>query len=184
MLRILHFLLVVSWAQKPSIFLPFCWHGGPTHNRCPVVVFNEWNQEGEKWEAKHEREPMAKKERERGEVGGGEGRGGREGRRRRKSSREYNSQQRAVRMMGSCGGLQSPCKAFILSVPSVWMCHSAYFYFALRRFWGLQPCPGTHPGILRLKIIKEGWEEERRAKTEPCWWLGFLARMLSGGLTV
>ena len=114
---------------------------------------------GETWKRTHGKE----RERESGEVGGGEGRGGREGRR-RKSSREYNSQPRAVRMMGSCGGLQSPCKAFILSVPSVWMCHSAYFYLALRRFWGLQPCPGTHPGILRLKIIKEGWEEERRAK--------------------
>ena len=35
----------------------------------------------------------------------------------RKRSSEYNSQQRAVGMMGSRGGLQGPCKSLYLQYP-------------------------------------------------------------------
>ena len=58
--------------------------------------------------------PVAKKEREKGGREG-VGKEGREVGRRR--SREYNSQQRAVGMMGSCGGLQGPCKSLYLQYP-------------------------------------------------------------------
>lgn len=35
----------------------------------------------------------------------------------RKGGREHHSQARAVGMMGSCGGLQGPCKSLYLQYP-------------------------------------------------------------------